>query len=171
MRAAAIAMVMLLGSTLAWGMELELGVPVKTLDDAKISVFRVLPDGCFRRFYRESLCLHTGLTFARIDIKDAESVHFLGFSTFAKFRSGPFWNRIGFGIGVFDKRTEEVKAKWDFNLSIQYGIMVAESVGLTIGWEHLSNGRSFAERLGLDNLWPDYNDGGNALLLGVVMKW
>ena len=171
MRFAVIAVVALFWSTLTWGVQLELGVPVKTLDDAKISVFRVLPDGCFRRFYRESLCLHTGLTFARIDIKDAESVHFIGGNVFGKLRAGPFWSRIGIGFGVFDKRTDEVKAKWDINLSIQYGIMVADSVGLTIGWEHWSNGRSFAERLGLDGLWPDYNDGGNALLLGLVVKF
>ena len=170
MRIATIALVAILWSGVAWGISLEYGVPVKTMHGVRTSVLRVLPGDCFRRFYRESLCLEYGLLLAKMEVDRGENLWFAGADIFARFRSGPFWSRVGFGFGLFDQKTEEVRSQWDFNLTIQYGVWIWD-IGFFMGFDHWSNGRSFAERLGLGDYFPEHNDGGNAALFGVVLKW
>ncbi|MCH8313796.1 MAG: hypothetical protein IID17_12520 [Nitrospinae bacterium] len=169
MRIAAIALVAVLWSGVAWGISLEYGVPVRVLGGVSVSVLRVLPGDCFRRFYRESLCLEYGLLIAKMEVDGGEDLYFGGGDVFARFRSGPFWSRIGMGFGFFDRKTAEVRSQWDFNLNVQYGIWFWD-VGIFIGWDHWSNGMALADKLGLD-FWPEHNDGGNTLLFGVVVKW
>lgn len=171
MKVAVVAVVMFLGPALAWGIDLEFGAPTRALDGARISVGRLVEGKCWAEYYDGELCLKRGVLFAHAVIKGSENVSFLGDNIFIVFRGGPYWSRLGVGLGVFDGQTERVRTSWDFNLSVQYGFMVADALGLTIGWDHWSNGRSFAERLGMGHYWPDHNDGGNTLLFGVVIKW
>ena len=164
-------LVALFWPVVVWGIEMELGVPTRALDGARINVGRLVEGGCWAEYYDGDLCLKRGLLFSYAVIEESENVMFMGGNIFIVFRGGPYWSRLGVGLGFFDGQTERVRTRWDFNLSVQYGAMVADALGLTIGWDHWSNGRSFAERLGLGHYWPGHNDGGNTLLFGVVIKW
>ncbi len=154
-----------------YGAQVEVAVPLKTFDGARISVARLVEGECWKEYHGGSLCLKRALTYAHADIEGSKNVGFIGSNLFAIFRSGPFWSRIGAGLGIFHGPKDRIRSKWDFNISIQYGAQISENIGFFFGWEHFSNGRSFAERLGLKRYWPDYNDGGNTLLFGVVVKW
>lgn len=171
MRITGIVMALFLYSTLTWGLDLEVGVPVRSLDGARITVMRLVEGDCWI-LLAGGLCIQRGGLLANAEIKDSENVQFLGGNIFARFNGGDFWSRIGFGWGVFSRKVEEkIRSRWDFNISIQYGAMVLPRLGLTIGWDHWSNGRSFAKKLGLEDVWPDFNDGGDTLLAGVIWRW
>lgn len=170
MRITAIVMVLFLYSTLAWGVDLEVGLPVRSLDGAKISVLRLVENECWFQL-AGGLCVKRGVAVAKANIEESEDVTWLGGDVFSVFRHGPFWSRIGFGFGIFDRTTEKIRSRWDFNISIQYGAMVLPRLGLTIGWDHWSNGRSFAKKLGLEDVWPDFNDGGDTLLAGAIWRF
>lgn len=171
MRVAVIAVVLFVWSPLAWGLDYEFGIPAKKIDGLSASVIRVVPEDCWAAFWLGSMCLQNGIVFADMKIKDGEDVRFLGVDTFAKFLAGPFWSRIGFGFGFFDRKTEEVRSRWDFNITSQWGFRWLNGIGVFVGLDHWSNGRSFASRLGLKNLWPEHNDGGNVMLVGLILSF
>lgn len=162
-------------ASIAHAETLELGYPVKTLDNAEISVYRFtlgsLNGKCWSNYYEGRLCVFPGILLAHASIKNAEDVNFLGVNLFAQFQAGPFWSRYGVGLGLFDKTTKEIRSSWDVNLSIQLGAIVYKRVGCFLGWDHLSNGRSFAVNLGLEKYWPSNNDGGNTLIAGCLVFW
>lgn len=149
-------------------LELELGLPIKRVNGVEATIVRVNSGECWN--HGDGLCIYPGVLFTEVDIDGGENVRFLGADIFARFNGGPYWSRIGFGFGFFDRKTDEIRSAWDFNLSVQYGARMSKSMGGYVGWEHWSNGRSFAEKLGLKSLWPDHNDGGNAFIIGIVVK-
>ena len=157
-------LLILMTSSGVYGQQVELGLPMQATKGLKMTVHRLLFP-CWMSSHSGALCVRPGLVLIDGDVEAGENVLFLGGSLFAEFRADPFWSRIGFGFGIFNRKTEQVRSQWDFNLTVNYGVWVTESIGLAVGWEHLSNGRSFASRLGLGRYWPDHNDGGNALLL------
>lgn len=153
----------------------EFAVPVKKQDGAYTWTTSYTTDGqnsCYWKYYNGTLCGSWGTTFVRVDGKDGmENINFLSVDVYARFKGGPFWQRIGFGVGLFDRRTEEVNQSWDFHISWQLGVMWTKNLGVHLGIDHWSNGRSFAEKLNLDYYWPDTNDGGDRIAIGVTWEF
>ena len=157
---------------------LEIIIPVKKWDDVSINLVKYTTDGqrsCYWRYY-DSLCGSWGVTFAQVNgHKGIEDINFLGVDYYLTFKGGPFWQRMGFGVGLFDRRTDEVRQGWDFHLSWQLGGMFTKNFGGFVGIGHWSDGASFAKVLQIDQFWPHdengeiINDGGDTL--GIGIRW
>lgn len=154
---------------------LEISVPYKKINDVAITTFRFTTGGigtCQWRYYDGDLCVFWGVHYLEIKTPDPDfDIKFFGVDVYARMRAGPIWQRLGFGFGFFSDTDENIRTPWDFHLSYQAGIMIYKSIGFHAGIDHWSNGRSFAEYLGLDSLWPKYNDGGNAINVGLTYKF
>lgn len=171
-------------SAFVFGETIELSAPAKKWDGVYIWSARYTTDGqdsCYWKHY-DSLCGSWGVTFALIDGKEKnghkiENVNYLGLDLYLRFKGGPFWSRVGFGLGVFDRRTEDVRSGWDFHLSWQLGYMALKNLGIHIDYGHWSNGASFAEKLGIEGAWPKdengdtINDGGDTLGIGLTYEF
>lgn len=158
----------------------ELTAPVKNWNSAYIWLVAYTTGGqesCYWKYY-DSLCGSWGFTFARVDGKNGiENINFLSIDKFVRFKGGPFWQRLGFGLGFFDRRTETIQQGWDFHLSWQLGYMFTKSFGIHTDLNHFSNGASFAKVLGIENFWPQdkngetINGGGDTLGLGITVEF
>ena len=154
--------------SVANGSTLELGIPVKSFKGNSISVIEWT---ALEKKNCSPVCSYWGGQLAHAELKNGESVNFFGIIRYFELRGGGYWTRLGFGWGLFNHRTENIRTSWDFNISNQFGYDFLGDWGGYVGFEHWSNGRSFAERLGLGDLWPEYNDGGNQFMFGVRHYW
>ncbi len=99
--------------------------------------------------------------------KSDTSNYFIGgFDFFAKITGGNFWQRWGLGLSFFDRQTEELQTPWDIHASMQSGWK-----NFMCNFHHWSNGRGGAERLHLEQYWPDKNDGANAVTCGAIIRF
>ncbi len=151
--------------TMVHGEVLSLGAPIKNFDGNKIWVFEWAPNDFTKC---KPICTYTGLHIAYTSmIGDAKDITFVGVTRYFELRGGGFWNRLGFGFGIFDKQSEEIRVPWDFSISVLNGFDFWKNWSMFIGFQHWSNGRSFARNLGLRRYWPEHNDGGNSGVLGI----
>lgn len=142
-------------------LQLEVEHSVLQFDGVKL-IYLALTD---RIANCESVCYPTGFHLALA--KTENSNYFIGgFDFFVKITGGNFWQRWGLGLSFFDRQTEELQTPWDIHASLQSGWRF-----LACSFHHWSNGRGAAERLHLEQYWPDKNDGANALTCGVVYEF
>ena len=127
---------------------LEFSVPYKNVDDIIIQTLKFTRGGyknCLWSYYEGDLCTFWGITYVDIYIPDqVNSSKFLSVDLYARMQAGPLWQRLGFGFGFFDRKTESIRTAWDFHLSWQTGIMIFNNVVFHVGFDHWSNARSFA---------------------------
>lgn len=180
--------IVLVGLLLSFGVAhaetLELTAPVKKWNNVEVWTLKFTTDGQNSCYWKKTfkhwpghLCHSWGITYAQIEgqKEEIEDIKFLGLDYYVTFKGGPYYQRVGFGAGLFNKRTETVRQGWDFHISWQVGGMYTKNLGWFIGLDHWSNGASFAEQLNLEQYWPKdengepINDGGDTL--GIGLRW
>lgn len=95
---------------------------------------------------------------------------FTGFDLYARINNNWFYHKWGVGLSVFDKQDKHLPTPWDFHFSLQSGFNNKYS-NFFAAFHHWSNGRGYAEKIGIEKYWPDKNSGFNALTLGVLYEW
>ncbi len=108
------------------------------------------------------VCIFPGAHFAFADDERNDEHYFIaGADLFAKVAGGDVWARWGLGLSFFDRQTETLGTPWDIHASLQSGYRFVSCT-----FHHWSNGRGGAEKLGIEEYWPDKNDGANAITCG-----
>ncbi len=142
-------------------LQFEVEYSVISISDVKLLYFAILDEmaNC------PTICYPTGFHLAYAETEN--SSYFIGgIDFFAKIIGGNFWQRWGLGLSFFDRQTEELNTPWDIHASLQSGYK-----NFACSFHHWSNGRGGAEKLGIEQYWPDKNDGANAVTCGVIWPY
>ena len=148
---------------------LEIERTVKETDRLTVTSFAYIFDDDLNC----DVCLFPGLSTGQLNFEAVgESVYWVGADVYARIAGGEYLSfRWGFGFAKFDRAIKnELENTWDFHVSMQSGWKISEAITIIMTLHHWSNGLAFARQFGVDGFWPDTNDGGNTLTLGIIWR-
>lgn len=143
---------------------IEAEISIRSIKDITIAYLGLTNDDAAEC---AEVCISQGVHLAFANDQRNDQPYFIaGADLLAKITGGALWARWGLGLSFFDRQTERLSTPWALHGSLQSGYR-----WVACTFHHWSNGRAFAEKLHIEQYWPDKNDGPNAITCGVTLRF